>query len=53
MISLRTQFVHLYVKDLTEDTGAAFEDYGLYTQVEAAEQNGVEESRAGCERAAV
>lgn len=34
MIGLRTQFVHLYVKDLTEDTGAAFEDYGLYTQVE-------------------
>ena len=34
MIGLRTQFVHLYVKDLTEDAGAAFEDYGLYTQVE-------------------
>ena len=33
--SLRTQFVHLYVKDLTaEDPADAFEDYGLYTQVE-------------------
>lgn len=33
--SARTQFVHLYVKDLTEgDTKAKFEDYGLYTQVE-------------------
>ncbi len=33
--SLRTQFVHLYVKDLTEgNTDAQFEDYGLFTQVE-------------------
>lgn len=33
--SARTQFVHLYVKDLTEgNTDAQFEDYGLYTQVE-------------------
>ena len=33
--SLRTQFVHLYVKDLTEgDADAQFVDYGLYTQVE-------------------
>ncbi len=33
--SCRTQFVHLYVKDLTEgNTAAAFQDYGLYTQVE-------------------
>lgn len=33
--SLRTQFVRLYVKDLTEgSTNAKFEDYGLYTQVE-------------------
>lgn len=31
----RTQFVHLYVKDLTEGASdASFEDYGLYTQVE-------------------
>ncbi len=33
--SLRTQFVRLYVKDLTEgDANATFQDYGLYTQVE-------------------
>ncbi|GIQ65771.1 hypothetical protein PACILC2_43390 [Paenibacillus cisolokensis] len=34
--SLRTQFVHLYVKDLTDKNGAAagFADYGLYTHVE-------------------
>lgn len=33
--SLRTQFVHLYVKDLSDGKGqAAFEDYGLYTQIE-------------------
>lgn len=37
MISLRTQFVHLYVKDETDKTGKAskgFVDYGLFTQVE-------------------
>lgn len=34
MVGLRTQFVHLYVKDLTQNTNALFEDYGLYTQVE-------------------
>lgn len=34
-MSLRTQFVHLYVKDTTSSgSGAGFEDYGLYTQVE-------------------
>lgn len=33
--SIRTQFVQLYVKDLTEgNTNAQFENYGLYTQVE-------------------
>lgn len=33
--SARTQFVHLYVKDTTENNQKAkFEDYGLYTQVE-------------------
>ncbi len=33
--SVRTQFVRLYVKDLTGgNAGASFEDYGLYTQVE-------------------
>ncbi len=34
MVSLRTQFVHLYVKDETDSTGKKFVDYGLYTQVE-------------------
>lgn len=35
MISLRTQFVHLYVKDETESSSTqGFVDYGLYTQVE-------------------
>lgn len=31
--SLRTQFVHLYVKDLTAGS-TTYEDYGLYTHVE-------------------
>lgn len=34
MISLRTQFVHLYVKDETVEGDSKFEDYGLFTQVE-------------------
>ena len=36
MIGLRTQFVHLYVKDETKDNvkNAKFVDYGLFTQVE-------------------
>lgn len=34
LISLRTQFVHLYVRDMTEGGNGIFEDYGLYTQVE-------------------
>lgn len=34
LMSLRTQFVHLYVKDNTQGESAEFEDYGLYTQVE-------------------
>ena len=34
MMGLRTQFVHLYVKDLTDSDTGAFVDYGLYTQVE-------------------
>lgn len=34
MMSARTQFVHLYVKDETEGINNVFEDYGLYTQVE-------------------
>lgn len=34
MISARTQFVHLYVKDNTAGGNGTFTDYGLYTQVE-------------------
>jgi spore coat protein H len=34
MISLRTQFVHLYVKDETVEGNSGFKDYGLFTQVE-------------------
>lgn len=35
LMSLRTQFVHLYVKDQTTDpANESFQDYGLYTQVE-------------------
>ena len=34
MMSVRTQFVHLYVKDETEGADAVFQDYGLFTQVE-------------------
>ena len=35
MVSLRTQFVHLYVKDETaEPPATAFVDYGLFTQIE-------------------
>lgn len=34
IMSLRTTFVHLYVKDTTGGKDAKFEDYGIYTQVE-------------------
>ncbi|MFB6365402.1 exopolysaccharide Pel transporter PelG [Paenibacillus elgii] len=36
MASLRTQFVHLYVKDLSGggNANAPYEDYGLFTQIE-------------------
>lgn len=34
LMSMQTQFVHLYVKDLTEGYADGFRDYGLYTQVE-------------------
>ena len=33
LMSLRTQFVHLYVRDLSKGDNAEFQDYGLYTQV--------------------
>ncbi len=34
LMSLRTQFVHLYVNDLTDGSNNGFVDYGIYTQVE-------------------
>ena len=34
MMGVRTQFVHLYVKDETKGGSGVFEDYGLFTQVE-------------------
>ena len=34
MLSCRTTFVHLYVKDKTQGEDGPFRDYGLYTQVE-------------------
>ncbi len=34
MLSTRTSFVHLYVRDQTETKETAFMDYGLYTMVE-------------------
>lgn len=34
MLSTRTSFVHLYVRDKTEGNEAVFMDYGLYTMVE-------------------
>ncbi|MFC5469427.1 exopolysaccharide Pel transporter PelG [Cohnella suwonensis] len=37
--SLRTQFVHLYVKDLSEGSQKEYEDYGLFTQVEQPNKN--------------
>ncbi|MCR4691975.1 MAG: CotH kinase family protein [Lachnospiraceae bacterium] len=35
MLSVRTGFVHLYVRDETQDQDALFVDYGLYTMVES------------------
>ena len=34
MISMRTQFVRLFVKDETQNTAADFIDYGFYTNIE-------------------
>lgn len=34
LMSLRTQFIHLYVKDETDGLNLPYQDYGLYTQVE-------------------
>jgi spore coat protein H len=41
VLSLRTQFVHLYVKDTTGDKPDEFVDYGLYTQVEQLNKTGM------------
>ncbi len=34
LLSVRTRFVHLYVKDVTETQESKFRDYGLYTMLE-------------------
>lgn len=36
LTSMRTQFVHLYIKDLDSGPNAKFVDYGLFTQIEQA-----------------
>ena len=41
LISLRTQFVHLYVKDENGSEPDKFVDYGLYTQVEQLNGSGL------------
>ncbi len=42
LMSLRTTFVRLYVKDLTSGVDAKFEDYGIYTQVEQLNKTALE-----------
>ena len=42
LMSLRTTFVRLYVKDLTSGADAKFEDYGIYTQVEQLNKTALE-----------
>ena len=42
LISARTQFVHLSVRDLTEGADVDFVDYGLFTQVEQMNQTYLE-----------
>ena len=42
LISLRTTFVRLYVKDTTAGADAQFEDYGIYTQVEQLNKTALE-----------
>lgn len=41
LVGLRTQFVHLYVKDRTQGEEESFQDYGLYTQVEQLNKTGL------------
>lgn len=42
LLSLRTTFVHLYVRDLTISQDAGFVDYGIYTQVEQLNKTALE-----------
>jgi len=42
LMSLRTTFVRLYVKDTTAGPEAKFEDYGIYTQVEQLNKTALE-----------
>ena len=42
LVSLRTTFVRLYVKDTTAGEDAKFEDYGIYTQVEQLNKTALE-----------
>lgn len=42
LMSLRTTFVRLYVKDTTQGADAKFEDYGIYTQVEQLNKTALE-----------
>lgn len=42
LMSLRTTFVRLYVKDMTAGPNAKFEDYGIYTQVEQLNKTALE-----------
>ena len=42
LMSLRTTFVRLYVKDTTTGEDAKFEDYGIYTQVEQLNKTALE-----------
>ena len=42
LLSLRTTFVRLYVKDTTAGPDAKFEDYGIYTQVEQLNKTALE-----------
>ena len=48
LMSLRTTFVRLYVKDLTAGDDAKFVDYGIYTQVEQLNKTALE--RHGLDR---
>lgn len=42
LVSLQTQFVHLYVKDNTQGNDGTFTDYGLFTHVEQANKGFLE-----------